>query len=139
MADSHVATLRHRLACQLDPSLNRQDGLTLLNALITLVIIVGIVMAVLQTEPKLYQGKEHWFRFSELLFGSLFLLEYLARVWTCIENDSIKHRWQYVFSFVALADLAAVLVAFSVYLGNGGFLLRSIVFWKRYVAVGTSC
>ncbi|GAA0547864.1 hypothetical protein GCM10009098_14330 [Rheinheimera aquimaris] len=127
MADRHVATLRHRLACQLDPSLNRQDGLTPLNALITLVIIIGIVMAVLQTEPKLYRGNELWFRFSELLFGSLFLLEYLARVWTCIENDGIKHRWQYVFSFVALADLAAVLVAFSVYLGNGGILLRLLL------------
>lgn len=41
MAERRTATLRHRLACQLDPALNRQDGLTPLNAFITLVIIIG--------------------------------------------------------------------------------------------------
>lgn len=127
MPASQESSLRHRLALQLDPMLNRQDGLTPLNALVSAVIMIGIVMAILQTEQTIYSGNEHWFRFSELLFGSIFLLEYLGRLWSCVENDSIKSRWHYAFSFMALADLAAVMVAFSVYMGNGGILLRILL------------
>lgn len=118
---------RHKLALQLDPELNPREGLTPLNALITFIIIVGIITAVLQTEVKIYQGNEHWFRLTELAFGSLFLLEYCARVWTCVENDKVRSRWRYVLSWVAMADLMAVMVAFSVYLGNGGILLRLLL------------
>ncbi|MDP5136626.1 potassium channel family protein [Rheinheimera baltica] len=127
MTASSRHAMRHKLAIQLDPELSRQDGLTLLNMFIALVIVVGIVLAVLQTEPMVVTGNEHWFRYSELIFGSIFLLEYLARVWTSVENEKVKSRWHYIFSFVAIADLLAVTVAFSVYLGNGGILLRLLL------------
>ncbi|MBZ9612188.1 potassium channel family protein [Rheinheimera maricola] len=118
---------RRKLAQQLDPVLNPREGLTPLNALITLVIIIGIVTAVLQTEQTIYQGNESWFRLSELIFGTIFLLEYCARIWTCIENEKVRSRWRYMLSWVAIADLIAVMVAFSVYLGNGGILLRLLL------------
>lgn len=127
MSQSARRSLRARLAAQLDPELSQHDGLTPVNSIISAVIILGIIMAVLQTEHTVIDGHERWFRMSELLFGSVFLLEYLCRVWTSIENDNIRSRWQYVFSFVAMADLLAVTVAFSVYMGNGGILLRLLL------------
>lgn len=119
--------LRSRLAHQLDPVLYPGSGMSPLNIAIALVILTGILLAIIQTEHSISQGIEHWFRYTELLLGSLFLLEYLARLWTCIENDSVKSRWQHVFSFFALADLLAILVAFSLYFGNGGVILRLVL------------
>ncbi|EGM76362.1 Ion channel [Rheinheimera sp. A13L] len=119
--------LRSRLAHQLDPVLYSGRGMSPLNIAIALVIILGILLAVIQTEPNIRQGHEHWFRYTELALGSLFLLEYLARLWTCIENDSIKSRWQHFFSFFAMADLLAIVVAFSLYMGNGGVILRLVL------------
>lgn len=119
--------LRSRLAHQLDPVLYSGRGMSPLNIAIAVVILAGILLAIIQTEPNISKGHEHWFRYTELALGSLFLLEYLARLWTCIENDSIKSRWQHFFSFFALADLLAIIVAFSLYLGNGGVILRLVL------------
>ena len=103
--------LRSRLAHQLDPVLYSGNGMSPLNIAIAVVILAGILLAIIQTEPSLRQGNEQWFRATELALGSLFLLEYLARLWTCVENDSVKSRWQHFFSFFALADLLAIFVA----------------------------
>jgi len=120
-------SFRHRLAKQLDPQLYPELGLSILNLLIAWVIFSGVIIAILQTEPLIRQGHESQFRWSELALGSLFLFEYLARVWTSIENERYPNRWHYVLSFFALADLLAIVVAFSVYLGNGGVLLRLLL------------
>ncbi|WP_337840761.1 ion transporter [Rheinheimera sp.] len=124
---SHPPSLRHRLAQQLDPQLYPHQGLSLLNLLIAWVILFGIVLAILQTEPSIRQGHERWFRLTELALASIFLLEYLARTWTCVENDAYTQRWRYLLSFFALADLLAIIVAFSVYFGHGGVLLRLLL------------
>jgi voltage-gated potassium channel len=125
--NSFLHHLRYRLAHQLDPVLYSGRGMSPLNIAIALVIILGILLAIVQTEPNIRQGHEHWFRYTELALGSLFLLEYLARLWTCVENDSVRTRWQHFFSFFAMADLLAILVAFSLYLGNGGVILRLVL------------
>ncbi len=91
--------LRSRLAHQLDPVLYSGNGMSPLNIAIAIVILAGIFLAIIQTEPSIRQGHEQWFRVTELALGSLFLLEYLARLWTCVENDSVKNRWQHFFSF----------------------------------------
>ena len=52
--------LRSRLAHQLDPVLYSGNGMSPLNIAIAIVILAGIFLAIIQTEPSIRQGHEQW-------------------------------------------------------------------------------
>lgn len=76
---------RHALYVQLDPLARRARGLSALNKLLVILIILAETAAVLETEPMISQGRETIFRALELFFGLVFLVEYVARLWVAVE------------------------------------------------------
>lgn len=80
--------------------------------LITL-IAVNVVAVVLETVNSLFIRYETAFYFLELFSVSVFTLEYIARVWVCVDCEEFKGqkrtRLQYVLSPLALIDLCAIL------------------------------
>ncbi len=80
--------------------------------IITLILLnVGIVIA--ETFEGIPPGALAWFRTFELFSVSVFTLEYLLRLWTADlafpDRKPYAARFGYVFSFMALVDLFAIL------------------------------
>lgn len=121
-------TLRRWLYVNLHASAWPKRGLSPLNRLIGIVIIVAVTMAILQSEPTIAAGHERLFRLAEIAFAAIFLVEYAARVWIAGENPkygpSLGGRLRYVLSVPALIDLVALASLFLTLIGTQGAILR---------------
>ncbi|KPH62704.1 Ion transport protein [Pseudoalteromonas porphyrae] len=80
-------------------------------------IMINVVAIVLESVISLAQQYKHEFLLLELISVSIFSIEYLLRVWSCVERieytsmkcSNLKRRIKYVFSPLALIDLIAIL------------------------------
>lgn len=125
-----VMTLRRAAYAALEPNARENEGLSRINKLLVLIIIVAAAFAVLETEPELSTGREVMFRTAELIFGAVFTLEYLVRLWIVPDNpDYAKYRFprlRYAVSFPAIIDFLAIVPTFVTLgaSGGGSLLLR---------------
>lgn len=119
---------RASLHRQLAPEAWPRAGLSPLNKLICALILLASVAAVLETEPTLRRLAPGLFTTLEAVFVSLFVLEYLLRLYAVGEDPRYRGlggRLRYVFSVWALIDLIAILPFFLGFLShNNAFLLR---------------
>jgi voltage-gated potassium channel len=122
--------LRRMLHRQLDPEAWSDRGMSPLNAVLSAIILVTVAASIAETEPTVARGREHLFRIGEIVVGCLFLAEYAARVWTCVESSRHRHmRWprvRYVVTLPAVIDLAAVIPAFFAVAGGSTYVLRLV-------------
>jgi voltage-gated potassium channel len=120
--------IRHTLYQQLDSGAANDRGLSLLNRMIIALIIVSVCVVVIESEPVFHAGLEDWFYAFEVTVGTIFLLEYLARLWVCVEDprfsDGLKGRLRYMVSPAAVLDLIAVLPLFLYLLGPEAYIVR---------------
>ena len=114
---------------------------TNLTRLIYFLILFSVVSVVLETEPLIADGKEHIFLKLNYAFGSIFLIEYLARLYA-VGIDSrfsgISGRIKYIFSFYALIDLIAFLPFLIFPSINESFLLRFLRIFRLFSLLKTS-
>ena len=104
-------TFRRRLWMQLDLDAWTGDGVSPLNRLILLLVLMSVGISVLETEPTLKDWAPS-FRIGNAIFAVLFLVEYIARLWAKPENPRFADRWgrwRHFFKWHSLIDLAAVL------------------------------
>ena len=133
-SDDPVApSLRQRVHRALETA---EDGDTL-SQVVDLVLIVLIVLSVtavvLESIRSLeirYAAAFYWF---EAITVAVFSVEYLLRVWSCVENTdgqnsatkSLSERLRFVFSFHAIVDLLAILPFYLLTFGVlGGIDMR---------------
>lgn len=116
--------LRYRLATALDPAMSDQASLSWTNRFIITTIVISLILVSLETEPYIVTGREQWFYFAEWFFIILFSLEYVARVWSSIENTEYTYRWQYVICLPSIIDLLVVLFMLFNVLGIGAIAPR---------------
>lgn len=120
--------LRAKLYRQLEPTAWPRKGLSPVNAALVVLIIAGVMLAIVETEPLVAEGRETWFRAIELALGGLFLIEYLARVWTAVENPRFAGarfpRLRYMVTPIAIIDLLAILPALFAIAGGPSLALR---------------
>ncbi|MEC7118327.1 MAG: ion transporter [Pseudomonadota bacterium] len=119
-------TLRTKVALALDPRLRPESGLSRINKLIIACILLSLLVAVISTEEPVYQDHKTLFLYTEWVLGLIFGVEYLARVWTSIENPLHSSRLHYIFKPAPLLDLFTVLLTFATFFGAEGFLLRLV-------------
>ena len=76
-------------------------------------IIINVILVILETVEPIYLKYHKWFDLIEVVSVIIFTIEYLARVWTCTLMEKHQHpiwgRIKYIFSWVALIDLLAIL------------------------------
>lgn len=123
-----LQSLRLRVYRQLEPTAWPFKGLSPTNWLLALLIIVAVVNAIIETEPSIAGGREGLFDDFEVIVASIFLVEYLARLWTAVENPRFAGerfpRLRYAFTPIAMIDLAAIVPAFFTFGGASSLILR---------------
>ena len=80
-----MSDLRRRLYHELEPS-HREAGLSTLNRFIVVVILVSVAFVVVESEPAIHDSHPILFHAVEIMFGLVFLVEYVARVWVAAED-----------------------------------------------------
>jgi voltage-gated potassium channel len=127
VASNGAATLRSRLYQQLDPEA-RASGLSALNKFIISAIAFSVAAAILGTEPTLTRGYETYWTALDVIILALFIVEYFARIWICVENPrwgpGLKGRLRYATAWPALIDLAVLLPMLLLAVGSEAYLLR---------------
>ncbi len=96
-------------------------------SLIALILlsVIAIVLESVQVINEKYYLFFYWF---EIISVSIFTIEYLLRIWACIESPKnivtnsgkLKSRISYMFSLAALVDLLAILPFYFVMFGIFG-------------------
>jgi voltage-gated potassium channel len=111
-----------------DPSPGSKAGLSTLNRIILGCILASVSVAVLETESIISDGRETLFDGAELAFTTIFLTEYLLRLWVCVEDptygNGLTGRLRYAVSPPAIFDLIALSPFLIPAIGTEAFLLR---------------
>ena len=93
-----------------------------------ILIVVAVAVAVFETEPTISAGHEEFFDRFEIIVASIFSVEYLARMWTEVENPRFaKYRFprlRYAVTPIAIIDLCAILPVFFAFGGASSMVLR---------------
>lgn len=128
-----VAALKQAVFLQVDPKA-RASGLSVVNRLVIFLILAAVSSAVIETEPTIADGREWLFRYLELVFGTLFLIEYLLRLWVADLNPifaSRAHpRWSFLISLASIIDLLAIIPSFFAFAGGATLVLRFARFFR---------
>ena len=114
---------------QINPDAWPHKGLSPINKLIVAFIILGTITGILQTEPLVFKGQEKLFLTMEVIIGSVFALEYLARLWVASLNRGFSptiNRLRFVFSFNGVLDLAIILATFAPFVTVNLVVLRLV-------------
>ncbi len=121
-------SLRARVYRQLEPRARARRGLSATNKVLVVLILAATFVGVIETEPELERHYAAAFAGAELTFGILFLVEYLARLWSVAEEAGEGAAWRRRLRFIvspwALIDLAALLSALLPFLALNASVLR---------------
>lgn len=122
--------LRSYLYYQLAVGAEPDGRLTLCNRLLVLFIVAAVATAVLSTEPTIAPEWRHGFVVAEAVFGAVFLVEYLARIYAAAEapgpEPAWRKRWRFVRSPLGLIDLAVVVFTLAPFLTSDAAVLRVV-------------
>lgn len=127
-SDKHPKSWRRWAYTNLHTPAWHRHGLSPLNKLIAFLICLAVGVAIVESEPTVFNGNETTFRWIEVFFAVVFLIEYLVRVWIVAENpdyaDGWRGRLRYMLSFSAVVDLIALVSLFLTLFGTEGAVLR---------------
>ena len=105
---------RKRIWTLLEPA-NENDKLSkFVDIFLVSLIFFNILSVILETVDVLYLSYKSYFQYFEYFSVVIFSLEYISRLWACIENKkpdetNLRARFRYVFSFSAIVDAIAIL------------------------------
>src|SRR5687768_5372944 len=82
-----------------------------INGFIIFLIASNILAVIVETVPSIYNGREAFFHYFDLISVIIFSIEYILRVWSSNHEAKYKHsihgRLKYMLSGPALIDLIA--------------------------------
>ena len=111
-----VRSLRRQTYIQLEPAAWPWRGLSPINMLVFITIIVTSIIAIIETEPTIADGRQSLFDVVEWVIGGIYTVEYVARAWTAAENPRYgggwRGLWRYVRSPIAIIDLISIITSF---------------------------
>lgn len=123
-----MSRLRAALHRQLDPAAGPPDRLSATNRVVVALILLSVAVAVLETEPALGPEVQDALLRVQLALGLVFVVEYLARLWVCVERPDYARpalgRLRYATSWRSLIDLVAILPVFVGLVGGESYVLR---------------
>ena len=121
-------TLRRSVFRLLETAQDSDSKSKAVDFLLIVLILASVVAVVLESMPSVeqrYGPALYWF---EIITIAVFSVEYLLRVWSCVENDPedaehpIRSRLRFMTSFHAIVDLLAILPFYLLMFGAFGGL-----------------
>lgn len=107
---------RRQLYIQLEPAAWPWRGLSPINLSVFVTIIITSIIAIVETEPTVADGRQALFDAMEWVIGALYTVEYLARAWTAAENPRYgpgwRGLWRYMRTPIAIIDLVSIITSF---------------------------
>lgn len=120
-------TLRRRVFGELDLRLHRH--LSPANTVIIVAILGAVGVSVAETEPTLTAGHTLLLARINFVFGLIFLVEYVVRLWSIAERAP-QHEWRerlrFAVSLPALIDVLAIVSSLTPLLGFNSTPLRLV-------------
>ncbi|WP_350334392.1 ion transporter [Coralliovum pocilloporae] len=106
-------TLRKRVFDKLEPTDRSDMPGKLVDLFLITLIAVNIIAVVLETVASIRAEHQRLFEVIELVSVAIFTVEYIARLWSCVENPDYtgetSPRRAYMLSPMAIIDLIAIL------------------------------
>lgn len=125
-----ASSWRRRTYEELEPRARRRPGLSATNLVIVVTVLLGVVSAILETEPTLHASYGWVFESVDTPLTLLFSLEYAARLWTAAETpgpgSALTKRFRFAVSFAAFLDLLFVVTACAPFFFGNLALLRMV-------------
>jgi voltage-gated potassium channel len=110
---SHTLPFKHRIHQMLQGQHLNEPWAGVFNIGLTILIVLNVLALMLETMPSLDHTWHLFFRAFEVFSVTLFITEYLLRLWVANLNPRYQHpvggRIRYLFSPLALVDLLAFL------------------------------
>jgi len=83
---------------------------------VSILIVLNVVSVVLESYKSISHDYRNWFYLFEAFSIVVFTIEYILRIWTADlkypDDGPIKSRLKFIFSFIGLIDLIAILPFF---------------------------
>lgn len=107
-------TFRKRFNDLLDIKFRRTRGFSFyFNISLSVLIFLNTVAIILHTVPRFKEKYDQLFLDFEVFSVIIFSIEYILRIWSCVEQERFKHpfwgRIKFIFSAWGLVDLLAIL------------------------------
>lgn len=83
-----------------------------LNAFLMLLIVCNVTAVIVESVQPIYKAYKPWFVYFELFSVAIFSVEYVARIWACVEGprySGLRGRLRYALTPMAMVDLLAIL------------------------------
>lgn len=104
--------------------------LSRVNRFMVFVILAAVAMTIVGTEAAFRSQNQHWFILGEFLFGVIFAVEYVARVWSIAEQpgegSALQKRLRFMRQPLSLLDLFVVLATLSPFFVSDASILRIV-------------
>jgi voltage-gated potassium channel len=125
-----MGALRKNLHNELFVGAHPDGRLTLTNKLLIVVILLAVAAGALSTEPTLSPNWHRTLLVAELVFGAIFLLEYIARIYAAAEEpgegSAWVKRWRFIRSPIGLIDLLVVVSTLMPLMTADAAMLRTV-------------
>ena len=122
-----MPSVRAKVHRQLDPLAWPKTGLSPLNRFLAVTIFICVVVSVIETEPTIRIPHNMIFDIADTIFLSVFVFEYVLRVWSAGENlkyEGVSGKLRFIITPIALLDLLAIIPFFLTIGIENTFLLR---------------
>ena len=110
--------MRKRVAEILEVSQPGDRGGRMMDFFLVILIVINVVAVTLESVSTIESRYGHWLLALEIFSISVFTVEYLARVWSCVDvpgskwQHPVKGRIRYMLTPAAMVDLIAILPFF---------------------------
>jgi voltage-gated potassium channel len=106
-------SFRKKVWSTLDVRYSERKGISFVfNISLSILIFLNTIAIILNTIPDLSQNYHTLFRDFEYFSVAVFLIEYLLRLWSCVESRGHSHpfygRMSFMISFWGIVDLLAI-------------------------------
>lgn len=134
-----MARFRAQLHEQLFVGAHPDGRLTLLNKLLIVVILLAVGAGILATEPTFTRQFHQTIVYAELVFGVIFLVEYIARVYSAAEEPGEGSAWakrlKFIISPIGLIDLLVVLSTLAPLVTADAAILRFVRLFRVFAVM----
>jgi voltage-gated potassium channel len=112
------------------------------NQFILTLIVLNVIAVIVESVPSIHRGNHLALRSFEFFSVAIFLVEYLLRLWSCTSCPTYAHplwgRIKFIFSFLAIVDLVAILPSLLLFLGIDFRAIRALRLMRLFLLAKTS-